>query len=48
MWFKEICSNAAFVGGIVILTLGIPDMPSWAKIVIGCVLVIVGAVVALH
>lgn len=47
MWFKELCENIAFVGGIVILTLA-TDLPQWAKIVVGIVLVVVGAIVALH
>lgn len=47
MWFKELCESVAFVGGIVILTL-VTNLPDWAKITIGIVLVVVGAVITLH
>jgi hypothetical protein len=48
MWFKELCESVPVIGGISILLFSIPDIKTWVKITVGIVLIVVGAIVALH
>jgi hypothetical protein len=35
-------NNALFAGGVVVLALGIPDVPTWVRVVVGIIMIVVG------